>query len=210
MGIDYLAEIERIQLRTGSFLNWKSISRFDSVGRPLKYRFKRIGKFSPTFLRYSKTILEFEDFFDAKSFKNVCEIGVGFGGQAGLILDRWAPESYTLYDLPEVLHLVEKYLIKIGKINESKIILANGRNPEFGKFDFVFSNYAFSELDKATQDAYLHNIILNSRHGYITWNNLGHFYNGAYSLGDLIRLIPKSQIVPETPLTSKYNSVIQW
>lgn len=210
VGIEYLSEIERIRLGAGSTLDWKLVSRLDSIGNPLKYHFSGIGNISPTFLRYTKTILELEDFFDTNSFRNICEIGVGFGGQAALILERWKPDRYTFYDLPEVLHLVEKYLIEVDARKVSETILRDGRNPKSGQYDFVFSNYAFSELDKVTQDAYLNNVILNSRHGYITWNNLGHHYNDAHSLGELIRLIPNSQIMPEIPLTSKYNSVITW
>lgn len=210
IGEDYLVEIRNYFDTSKQILDWNKVKTLDSIGKPIRYYFKGVGLISPTMLRYAKTLLDFESIFDYSTFRNVCEIGVGFGGQSSLMIERWNLDSYTYYDLPEVLNLVENFL-EIS--NPSSLEIAkfqDGRAPQLGNYDFVFSNYAFSELDRQTQIKYLESTILQSAHGYITWNNLGNFYHDAYSLADLLRIIPNSQITPEVPLTSKYNSVIIW
>lgn len=210
IGNEYLEEIQvDLETRVENF-DWAKVLEIDSIGRPLRYYFRRTGLLSPTMLRYVKTVLDFENQFPTANFEHIAEIGVGFGGQSSLILGRWNLKSYTYYDLPEVHNVVRHFLAKSNLVSTEIIEYRDGRTPLPGVFDFVFSNYAFSELDRETQDKYLDNVILQSKHGYITWNNLGNYYHGAYSLADLVRLIPNSQISPEVPLTSKYNAVITW
>lgn len=210
IGEDYLQEIQQNLKLLSVDVDWNRVREVDSIGSPLQYYFKSLGKLSPTMLRYVKTVLDFELLFPISSFQNVCEIGVGFGGQSALILDRWNLKSYTYYDLPEVLNVVEHFISKSHPNLVQNVYFRDGRSPQVDQYDFAFSNYAFSELDKETQIKYLNSVILQSKHGYITWNNLGNYYHGAYTVGDLLRIIPNSQVLPELPLTSKYNVVITW
>ena len=66
------------------------------------------------------------------------------------------------------------------------------------------------ELNPEIQDLYLNNVILNSKRGYITWNYFSQYHYNGYSLADLVRIIPGSQIIPEKPLTSDTNAIIVW
>ena len=86
----------------------------------------------------------------------------------------------------------------------------DGRNPVQSMPDLVVSNYAFSELSRGVQDIYLKNVILHSQRGYITWNSTSMYNSDAYSLADLVRLIPNSHIIPEQPNTAVDNAIIIW
>jgi hypothetical protein len=140
--------------------------------------------------------------------KRISEIGIGFGGQAGLIniLDR--PTQYSLFDIPPVLELTQKYLRSIDVNGNFEAL--DGRVPKIIETDLVISNYAFSELNRKIQEEYLKNVILRSKMGYITWNNLSQTQLGGYSLAELIRRIPDSEVIPETPLTAVSNVILTW
>lgn len=146
-------------------------------------------------------------FGSVKDFK-IAEIGIGFGGQASLIHMLDKPISYSFYDLPPVLALASKFLDGLEIKSDFKFL--DGRNPEKSTPDLLISNYAFSELSPKVQDVYLERVILNSTRGYITWNSLSADQLGGYSLANLIRLIPNSQIIPEKPNTSTNNALIVW
>jgi putative sugar O-methyltransferase len=182
--------------------------QIDQVGKPRKFRFKPYGTFSPTLLRYLKVYLDLEKFFGSLRNLNIVEIGIGFGGQASLIRLLSKPLSYTLYDIPPVLGLAQKFIEEIEA--SGNFTFLDGRNPEPSDPDLVISNYAFSELNRELQDQYLQNVVLKSARGYITWNNLSEKTLGGYSLAELIRLIPDSQIHPERPNTSECNAIIVW
>jgi hypothetical protein len=118
--------------------------------------------------------------------------------------------SYTFYDLDPALNLSRKF-IRTLNLN-GKFDFQDGRDPKPGKYlpDLIISNYAFSELSRSVQNAYLENVILKSSKGYMVWNSLAQVHLNAYSLADLIRIIPSSQIIPESPNTGLGNAIIVW
>lgn len=190
-------------------MEYQSVMRLvDSFGNPRKYHFPFFGQVSPTTLRYLKVYLDLKHFFG--SFKNfkITEIGIGFGGQASLIGMMDPPEMYRCFDIPPVLKLTNKFISKLELVNSYEY--CNGRIPLESSSDLVISNYAFSELSRSTQESYLDNVILKSPRGYITWNTLGEEILSAYSLADLIRKIPGSQIIPELPYTRTGNVILIW
>jgi hypothetical protein len=188
--------------------NLKVLKSIDSIGGGLQYYFKGAGKISPTYLRYLKVLSDLEILFGELGNLKIAEIGIGFGGQ-GLVLNRIAAaDSISFYDLPPVLDLARRYLTSTNTLGNFEYI--NGRDPKVGKYDLVISNYAFSELSRIIQEIYLNNVVLNSRHGYITWNDLAFQKLESFSLADLLRLIPNSQILAEAPLTARNNSIIYW
>ena len=205
-GNSYISEILKIGGWSKKFT--AVLLQLDNVGGPRKYIFKPYGKFSPTLLRYLKVYMDLEKNFGSLEKLKIAEIGIGFGGQASLISLLSKPSSYTLYDIPPVLELAQKFIEKVGAPGNFTFI--DGRNPEPSYPDLAISNYAFSELNREVQNQYLQNVILNSTRGYITWNDLSEKTLGGYSLGELIRLIPNSQIRPEVPNTSEGNAIIVW
>lgn len=205
-GNSYISEILQISPWSEKFTT--VLNRIDEVGKPRKFRFKSYGTFSPTLLRYLKVYMDLEKNFGSLKNLNIVEIGIGFGGQVSLISLLSKPLSYTLYDIPPVLELVQKFIEEINVSGTFTFI--DGRNPEPSDPDLVISNYAFSELNRDFQDKYLKNVVLKSSRGYITYNNLSEKTLGGYSLAELIRLIPNSQIHPEKPNTSEGNAIIVW
>ena len=205
-GNSYISEILKLSVWSEKFTT--VLLQIDQVGKPRKFRFKPYGTFSPTLLRYLKVYLDLEKFFGSLRNLNIVEIGIGFGGQASLIRLLSKPLSYTLYDIPPVLGLAQKFIEEIEA--SGNFTFLDGRNPEPSDPDLVISNYAFSELNRELQDQYLQNVVLKSARGYITWNNLSEKTLGGYSLAELIRLIPDSQIHPERPNTSECNAIIVW
>ncbi len=186
------------------------------MGKPRKYRFSKYGTFSPTLLRYLKVYIDLEKNFGPLRNLNIVEIGIGFGGQASLIgmLDK--PLSYTFYDIPPVLELAKRFTSELKVPGNFRFI--DGRNPTYSKPDLVISNFAFSELTRSMHDVYLENTVLPAARGYITWNslsadNFGNFNSeniGGYTLAELTRLIPNSQILPQILLTHRNNAIIAW
>ena len=178
------------------------------IGNPFLSNFKKIGKASPTSIRYLKVLIQLIDIFGSLDRKTIAEIGGGFGGQAHAIVANQKLEKYYVYDLPEVLKLSEKFLDEL--IDTSIFEFIDGRNPPQNKCDLVISNYAFSELTRDTQLQYLNSVILNSNAGYITWNELSFKELGGFSLAEVLTLIPGSFLIPEEPLTFKGNIVVVW
>lgn len=186
----------------------KCLYDIDSLGNPRKYKFARYGVYSPLSLRYLNTYLNLKDHFGSLNNLNIVEIGGGFGGQAGLISKLSPPSTYRLYDLAVVIKLQEKFIKSLSV--PGKFFFYSKPENLNAQIDLVISNYAFSELSKDTQDHYLQNIILKSPKGYITWNKLGHKFCGGYSLAELIRIIPNSQIFPDNPNFDSSNNLIVW
>lgn len=205
-GNDYIAEILKYTSWSEKFT--KVLVEIDKVGEPRKFRFRPYGTFSPTLLRYLKVYTDLKRNFGSLQNFTIVEIGIGFGGQASLISLLDKPLSYIYYDIPPVLELAQKFTKELNVPGNFTFI--DGRNPKPSKPDLVISNFAFSELNRDVQDQYLKNVVLSSPRGYITWNNLSAENLGGYSLADLIRLIPNSQIFPEKPNTSESNVIIVW
>jgi hypothetical protein len=184
------------------------LSKLSEFGNPTVHNFSGIGPVSPTILRYVKVAYELNSLFGNLSQVKIGEIGVGFGGQAAVLDKLFGVTDYVAFDLPEVLSLFEIFLTR----TDSRITprLVDGRKPESVSLDLVLSNYAFSELSRSSQDAYLENVILGSKSGYMIWNNLSSKHLDGYTLRELISLIPGSRVLKEIPRTDKANRLIVW
>jgi putative sugar O-methyltransferase len=190
-------------------LVFAGLSKLSEFGRPPVHNFSGIGSVSPTILRYVKVAYELNKLFGDLSKLRIGEIGVGFGGQAAVLNKLFGVSDLVAFDLPEVLSLCEIFLSR----TESHLAprLVDGRKPVPVEVDLVVSNYAFSELVRSVQDAYLENVILRAKSGYITWNNLSSKNLDGYSLRELVRKIPGSKVLKEVPLeSSKSNRLIIW
>ena len=186
----------------------EALRHIDSIASPRKFHFKDLGTYSPTLFRYLKVYLDLKTLFGPLENFKFAEIGIGFGGQASVIHLLEKPFSYHFYDIPPVLDLTSRFLETL-KV-EGDFHFNDGRNPQTFKPDLIISNYAFSELTPGIQKEYLQRVILNSSRGYITWNSLSADKLGGYSLGELLRLIPHSQILTEKPNTGVNNAIIVW
>ena len=174
----------------------------DLYGSPKLYSYENIGKISPSTLRYIKVLSDLKDKFKNLDDLNILEIGIGYGGQCRIIDSYNKPATYTLVDIKPVLLLAERYLEHY--VLHSKIIYKTLNEIGFDDhYDLVISNYAFTELPRNFQDAYLDKIILRSERGYITYNECIKAGFESYKSEQLLDLIPNSKKYEETPTYSK-------
>ena len=208
-GAQYL---EILQSRNDGILDLglNSVLVSDDIGNPIKYSYEGFPiPLSPTTLRYLKVASDLQVLF-GDELGNVAEIGCGYGGQA-LVNDQILNVEFaTLFDLPIVSRLIERYLdsyLLRGGYQATTINRASS-----AEYDLVISNYAFSELPKEVQMAYINKILRTSKRGYLTMNSglSGDRSVGKFSLNELRDLLPEFNVFQENPETSPHNYVIIW
>lgn len=189
----------------------------DLYGGPRIFTHPEIGNISPSTLRYMKVASDVFNLF-GKNIYNICEVGIGYGGQSKILFDMLNIKKYTFFDLPEVNLLTKKYLSKF-KISNTNFIDAtdfvDATDLKNQKFDLFISNYAFTEIDISLQKIYLENLIKNSDNGYITCNFISdQFQINSMSYEDIIQHLKEygKNIIEleEKPLTSVENKIIVW
>jgi len=180
----------------------------DAWGDPETFQYSQTGKISPSTLRYIKELGDLMSLFEGLDGSSICEIGVGYGGQCRIINCITRPAEYTLVDIKPALMLAQRYLDNY--ILNSVLKYRTMNELETTNYDLVISNYAFSELPRSIQDAYLKKIILNSRRGYITFNEISPEHFKSYKSEELLQIIPDSRIIEEKPLTHEKNCIIVW
>jgi len=132
------------------------------------------------------------------------------GGQYTILKQLFTPLKYSFVDLPTVLPLTKKYLKKLDIDNNVYFIDGkNKKNIYDSEYDLVISNYAISECNEETQQFYINNILINSKHGYITHNQ----FNG-YTLNKFISILKEAgndvKSVTESPMTGRKNIILIW
>lgn len=207
LGKKYLDEIVA-KYNTKPSSTFAGLSNLSEFGSPPVYNFSGVGYVSPTVLRYVKVGYEMEKLFGELSSKKIGEIGVGFGGQAAVLNKLFGVSEYVAFDLPEVLSLFELFTKRTNSRLVAKVV--DGRQPISEKVDILVSNYAFSELSRSVQDEYLGKVILQAKSGYMIWNNLSSKYLDGYSLKEIMKKIPGSLALKESPLSAKANRLIVW
>jgi phospholipid N-methyltransferase len=201
-----LGEIKRT--RKDLLNNIAKIKENDLYGNPDTVEYENIGKVSPTTLRYAKVLADLLNMFHSLNGLKIAEIGVGYGGQCRIINSISKPKEYTLVDIKPALMLAQTYLdsyVLSSMLNYKTMDELAEEN-----YDLVISNYAFSELKRDIQNVYLDKIILNSKCGYITYNEMTPSYFETYKRDELVKIIPNSHIVEEVPLTDAKNCIIIW
>lgn len=95
-GEEYLDIIKKDSDIQGSFEDYK---KNDLYGHPTLYDYPGIGEILPTTLRYIKVLQDLKEEFDNLNGMNICEIGVGYGGQCRIINVFYKPKGYYLVDI---------------------------------------------------------------------------------------------------------------
>lgn len=180
----------------------------DRYGGPRTFNYPGVGKISPTTLRYVKVLCDLKRLFQTLDGMRICEIGVGYGGQCRVLNVYFQPTSYCLIDIQPALALTRRYLDNFLLPSALTYLTVNELTCQ--EYDLVISNYAFSELRRDIQEAYLHKVVLNSRRGYITFNDIAPSEFGSISSNELLALIPGAKIINEVPLTHPNNKIIVW
>lgn len=189
------------------YKNLKKICTRDS-GSPQKYYYSSLGRSSPTQIRYAKVLQDLHYLFGPLDGLKVCEIGVGYGGQAIHILHNDLVSDYVLFDL--------EWPGKLALKNIYKQMPGNSISPVIGDFkieiatDLVISNYAFSELVRGVQEVYLENVIKHSRAGYVIYNHIHASPDASLSAKEFASRVPGAEIFEEIPLTFPGNVLVVW
>lgn len=215
-GRDYLEIILNHSLVKLTSNQWKIFLQNDLCGNPLKitYTFGDSSiTCSPCTLRYVKVMSDILSLFDSEKIKKVAEIGVGYAGQCRILMNMLPIDEYNLIDLPEVLSLSERCLNELNSNRGGAVRYIDGTHLYHDvESDLLISNYAFSELSRQAQDVYLEKVVLKAKSGYITWNDFSARDDNlkAYTLEEILSIIPNSYTIPEKPLTFEWNCIIVW
>lgn len=180
----------------------------DLHGTPCVYQYPNVGAISPSTLRYVKVLSDLKSLFQSLDGLSICEIGVGYGGQCRIINAQYAPATYRLVDIKPALLLAQRFLDNYAVKSTLSYMTMN--ELEKSNYDLVISNYAFTELLRTIQEIYLEKVILNSRRGYIIYNDINPTEFKSYKKEELLKVIPGSRIIDEVPLTHPNNCVIVW
>ncbi len=188
----------------------RSVLKRDDVGNPIKYKYDEYDfPLSPTTLRYLKVTSDLKGLF-GQNLGEVAEIGCGYGGQAYVNDQLLNVQMATLFDLPYVNILIERYLNTLLLDGAYKTASINQVVPR--DYDLVISNYAFSELPSVLQDVYIKKVLSRSARGYLTMNTglTGGASKGKMSFKELREKLPQFEVFEENPVTSPNNYMIIW
>lgn len=180
----------------------------DGFGSPMICDYPFVGKISPTTLRYVKVLVDLKSHFRSLDNLRICEIGVGYGGQCRIINAHFKPASYCLIDIFPALTLAQRFLDNF--VLHSVMSYMTMNQLPVMESDLVISNYAFSELRRPIQDAYLKKVVLPARRGFIIYNQIAPAEFRSYTASELLQMIPGSKVFEERPLTHPNNLVIVW
>lgn len=185
----------------------------DLLGSPITFSYgKEYGSFSPTTLRYMKVAGDILTLFGNLENAKIVEIGGGYGGQCKVLSEFVKFKEYTVIDLPEPALLTKKYL---ERLNVKNVISQSSKDLlPIKEYDLVISNYAFSEISKDEQFAYIEKILNQSKNGYLTVNFVSPIFSiQSLSIEELISVLQlprrKISIQNENPSTGA-NFLITW
>ncbi|HIK08652.1 MAG TPA: putative sugar O-methyltransferase [Oscillatoriaceae cyanobacterium M33_DOE_052] len=204
-GLEYLEYAKKVK-RFDSHL--EEFKKNDLIGNPMTFEYEPYGKIAPPTLRYLKVLSDIETHIGNLDNAKICEIGTGYGGLCRIICSYFQVAEYNLLDLPPVLSLVQKYLSHF-EINTTIKYLDVSRLPN-QEYDLVISNYAFTELRRDIQENYLQNVILKSKKGYITYNDINPKDFNSYTLEELKAIIPNLQVFKEIENTHPKDCMLIW
>ena len=188
---------------------------FDKIGSPLLGTYDGV-QLSPTTPRYGKVISDLKNFFPHfDAFKEIVEIGVGYGGLVRL-LSAYKRETGSALerciglDLPSVALLAGRYIEECGGAAEAQFTTLE--NVSLDRCDLVVSNFAFSEFSKSLQKEYLENVIMKARSGYLTmntglWRPFG-FDHECYSVEELLSVLPNAALAYDRPASATENYIL--
>ena len=173
--------------------NIESFKENDEWGGPLLTSFPECGDISTTTLRFILRLTEMKHHFGSLDGLNICEIGVGYGGQCRIINALFKPATYCLVDTQPVLALAHRYLGNY--ILHSTLSFLTMNELPCRQFDLVISNYSFSEMRRPIQDVYLERVIANAKMGYIAYNEITPDHFDSYKADEIAAMIPGAEIL---------------
>jgi len=190
------------------------IKPLQEIGSPKKVLIDELRiPVSALALSYLKKALDVKEQMQDKKIKTFVEIGCGYGGQAVILNQLIKIEKYIFIDLWQVNLLIRKFIEDCSFDTNYMVSTLGELDDNFLEFDFVMSNYAFSEMPKKLQIQFFNKIISKSKNGYMIMNSgiEGKFSEiDNLSQKELLEMIKGSKIYEEDPLTFEKNYLIKW
>ena len=164
----------------------ENIDRFkenDEIGTPDKFSYDKVGKISPTTIRYIKNVFEMATLLQDAPISRVVEVGGGYGGLCKTLSVVCDFDEYILVDLPEAVAVQEKYISCFPELYAKCKFISCDDLEEVKDVDLFISNYALSECDYDTQEVYYNKLVANSKFAYIIYNlvNFNDFYYNKFT-----------------------------
>lgn len=168
---DGLTYLDQLKKHAPSLLTQINVFKTnDDFGGADIHHYEEIGDIAPSTLYYIRQLAYLENSFGNLNGLHLVEIGGGYGGLAKLVMDRFNIASYTIFDLPEVNLLTEKYLGKFGNQYLDKVFFGNLDETKNRTYDICVSNCAFTECVPIIQDQYLEKVIEHAKSGFMIYN----------------------------------------
>jgi hypothetical protein len=176
-GHEYL-EIAMAMSEDGLIENIDQFKENDEIGTPDKFSYDKIGKISPTTIRYIKNVFEMATLLQDTAVSRVVEVGGGYGGLCKTLSVVCNFDEYILVDLPEAVEVQRKYLSCFPELFAKCKFISCDDLEEIKDVDLFISNYALSECDYDTQVNYYDKLVSNSKFAYIIYNlvNFNDYY----------------------------------
>ena len=176
-GHEYL-EIAMAMSEDALIENIDAFKENDEIGTPDKFSYDKIGKISPTTIRYIKNVFEMATLLQDTPVSRVVEVGGGYGGLCKTLSVVCDFDEYILVDLPEAVEVQRKYLSCFPELFAKCKFISCDDLEEIKDVDLFISNYALSECDYDTQVNYYDKLVSNSKFAYIIYNlvNFNDFY----------------------------------
>ena len=167
-----------VNIVTNDILNIDAFKENDEIGTPDKFSYDKIGKISPTTIRYIKNVFEMATLLQDTPVSRVVEVGGGYGGLCKTLSVVCDFDEYILVDLPEAVEVQRKYLSCFPELFAKCKFISCDDLEEIKDVDLFISNYALSECDYDTQVNYYDKFVSNSKFAYIIYNlvNFNDFY----------------------------------
>lgn len=179
----------------------------DVVGNPIPYTLPNGLAIAPTTLRYLKFADDIERLFGSLEGWEVCEIGVGYGGQCRVLDAMWALRRYTLVDLRAALALAERFLGHVPLRAPLRFSTVSELAAE--QYDLVISTYAYSELSGGIQEAHFRKVVEGSRRGFVVFDDVAASSRHGMTAEELRERVG-GRTIPQEPLTDSRSQVVIW
>lgn len=163
--------------------NLEKFKENDLIGNPDLFSYDKVGKISPTTIRYIKNVFEMATLLQENPISRIVEVGAGYGGLCKTLSVVCDFDEYVLVDLPEVVELQKKYLSNFPEIFAKCKFIPTDKIEKLENIDLFISNYALSECDYETQVKYYENFVSNSKFAYIIYNlvNFNDYYYNKFT-----------------------------
>ena len=160
--------------------NLEQLRKNDHFGGPQTHQYDDLGEIDPSTLKYFNSAMEITELVGDFCPTKIIEVGAGYGGLCRVLSIFFDFEEYVIVDLPEVIHVSEKYLSNFPEL-KGKVKFVSCDNLDSihinGDIDLFIADSSLAELDLERQKKYTQKLAAHGKFIYVFWNTL-HFEKG--------------------------------